>query len=1226
MFLRLQKHIFQYEQEEMCGHHFTDFLDNSSIPEAIQAFRESIEHGTHTKKLTLRIKRKDGSLIWGELNGTMMQHGNTSGTMVVIRDTNERVLAEESIRESENKYRTLFENMRQGVFFQRKTGEMFDVNDAAMEIFGLSKDQILGTTSFDAQFEVFDSYGNPLPPENRPSTVALATGEPVKDVTLAFRNLKDNTLRWLIINAIPQFLSGETQPYQVFVTMHDITERRQAEETLAQEAVRRKILIDQSRDGIVLLDCCGKVYESNQQFARMLGYTFEEVQELHVWDWDDQWSYEELQEMIRTVDETGALFETHHRRKNGTILDIEISANGTIFGGQKLIFCVCRDISERKRAENALRESETIHRTLVNCLPDIVMRFDSVGRHLFVSENVTEIAELHASDFIGKTHRELGFPESYSTLWEEALQSVVDTKISYESEFSIKGKHGKKVFNWRLVPEIDAQGNVKSVLSISRDITAHRQAEQDFQMLFRQMLDGFALHEIICDENDAPMDYRFLAVNPAFEQMTGLHADQIVGFTAREVIPNLEPYWIETYGNVALSGKPTYFENFSSRLNKFFKVTAFQPAANQFACIFSDVTDRKQAERELKESEERYRAYISNIHDVIAILDANLVIKYKSPNITHHFGWLPEELIGRDGWETIHPDDREYIASELFALLEQEGNTGTAQYRHLCKDGSYKYIELYAVNMINDPVIQGILANYHDVTDQRRNAEIIRENEEKFRLAFKTSPDAVNINSLDGAYIEINDGFTRETGYTEEEVLGKTSTELNIWVNEEERDMLVEELKKHGSVTNFQVDFRCRDGSIKTSIMSASIINIHNEPCILSITRDITERIRLEEQLLQAQKMEAVGRLAGGVAHDFNNMLSIIIGNTELALESITTDNPIHDNLDDILKATERSAGLTRQLLAFARKQTVSPKVLDLNVTVGEHVQDAPAFDRRRDIKLTWIPGIETWPVKIDPSQVDQILANLCVNARDAISDVGRITIETANVVIDEAFCKRHKGFKAGEFVLLAVSDDGCGMDRNTLTNLFEPFFTTKEMGKGTGLGLATVYGIVKQNNGFISVYSEPGIGTTFKIYLPRHEIQHDPSTTSASGRLSLLGNETILLVEDELAILHMTKTMLEHQGYTVLAANAPEEAIRLAREYTGDIHLLITDVIMPGMNGRDLVRNLLPLYPEIERLFMSGYTANVIAHHGVLDEGVNFIQKPFTIKEISAKVREALD
>ena len=401
---------------------------------------------------------------------------------------------------------------------------------------------------------------------------------------------------------------------------------------------------------------------------------------------------------------------------------------------------------------------------------------------------------------------------------------------------------------------------------------------------------------------------------------------------------------------------------------------------------------------------------------------------------------------------------------------------------------------------------------------------------------------------------------------------------------------------------------------------------------VLGNIQDITEQKRaevekekLQAQLQQAQKMEAVGRLAGGVAHDFNNMLGIIIGHADMLLEEMGPDQPFHADLAEIRKAGERSADLTRQLLAFARKQTVAPKVIDLN----ECVEGMRLMLRRligEDIDMDWIPGKQVWSVRIDPAQILQVLANLCVNARDAIADVGKVTIETENIVFDEEYCKENAGSVPGEYVLMTVSDNGCGMNSEALSHLFEPFYTTKEMGKGTGLGLATVYGVVMQNNGLIHVDSKPGQGTTFKIYLPRHRDNQAPKPDQVASQTTARGHETILLVEDEPAILRMTAMMLERGGYCVLPAATPGEAMRLAREHAGEIHLLMADVVMPEMNGRDLAKTILGRYPHMKCLFMSGYPADVIARHGVLDKGVNFIEKPFSKSNLIGKVRTVLD
>jgi signal transduction histidine kinase/CheY-like chemotaxis protein len=385
------------------------------------------------------------------------------------------------------------------------------------------------------------------------------------------------------------------------------------------------------------------------------------------------------------------------------------------------------------------------------------------------------------------------------------------------------------------------------------------------------------------------------------------------------------------------------------------------------------------------------------------------------------------------------------------------------------------------------------------------------------------------------------------------------------------------------------------------------------------------EQAKLQDQLTQAQKMESVGRLAGGVAHDFNNLLMGTMGYTQLCLDELGPDHPIRKYLDEIMSGTERSAELSRQLLAFARKQIIAPKVLDLSEAVSSMLKLLQRLIGE-DIAMKFTAHSDTWPVKMDPVQIDQILANLCVNARDAIGGVGSITIETSNATFDEAYCAGNAGSVPGDYALLTVTDTGCGMVPETLEHIFEPFFTTKGVGEGTGLGLATVFGIVKQNNGYITVYSEPGKGTTFKIYLPRHVLAETAQAAASAPAKPPRGTETILMVEDEKSVRVTTHMFLEDLGYTVLVAENPEKALALAAQHPGEMHLLITDVIMPGMSGRDLAKRLLELRPTLKRLFISGFTADVIAQRGILDDGVNFMSKPFGRDALARKVREVLE
>jgi len=504
--------------------------------------------------------------------------------------------------------------------------------------------------------------------------------------------------------------------------------------------------------------------------------------------------------------------------------------------------------------------------------------------------------------------------------------------------------------------------------------------------------------------------------------------------------------------------------------------------------------------------------------------------------------------------------------------------------------------------------------------------ETIRKSEERYRTIFESTATANIIIDENATILMANNNFAELSGYSKQELEGKMSWAAFIHPDD------LEKMKTHHAMrrtdagaapATYEFHFVNRAGEIRDIIINVAMLP-ETKQSVASLV-DLTERKQLETQLLQAQKMESVGRLAGGVAHDFNNMLGVIIGNAEMAIKTVNRREPLYQSLQDILNAGMRSADLTRQLLAFARKQTVSPKIMDLNDTVTGMLKMLQRLIGE-NITLGWHPGHSLWKVRIDPSQIDQLLANLTVNARDAIGRTGKILIETSNVTCDEAYCADRPEWVPGDFVVLTVSDSGCGIEKDALANIFEPFFTTKKEGHGTGLGLATVYGIIKQNNGFINVYSEPGEGTTFRLYLPRYQSDVPQAADDVQETEIPRGTETILIVEDEEAVLKLTKAMLEALGYNVLAAPDRNHALHLAREDRGEIHLLLTDVVMPDMTGKELSERILAVKPGLKRLYMSGYTADVIARQGVLEEGVRFISKPFSLRDLALKVREALD
>ncbi|GAB6907480.1 hypothetical protein JCM12296A_33170 [Desulfosarcina cetonica] len=641
-----------------------------------------------------------------------------------------------------------------------------------------------------------------------------------------------------------------------------------------------------------------------------------------------------------------------------------------------------------------------------------------------------------------------------------------------------------------------------------------------------------------------------------------------------------------------------------------------------------DITAHKQAEETL-----RFTQYaIDKTIDQAFWMTEDGSFFYVNDAACRALGYSREELL-----KLSIPDIGPTVSLESFTEhwrdLQEKGSL-TFESLHRARDGRVYPVEIRANFVVFDGKAYNC-AFATDITERKRMEQSLRESESFQRALLQTIPDLIWLKDPNGVFLSCNAMFERLCGAKEAEIVGKTDYDFvdkSLADFFRERDSMATAAGK--PISNEEWVTFADDGhrALLDTIKTPMIDNQGELVGVLGIARDITERqkaeeekSKLENQLRQAQKMESVGRLAGGVAHDFNNMLSVILGYGELALAQTDPALQLHAALMEIVKAAQRSADITRQLLAFARKQTIAPQVLDINKTVAGMMLMLRHFIGE-DIDLAWLPGEAVWPVMIDPGQIDQILANLCVNARDAITDVGKVTIETGNTIFDEDYCSQHLGFRPGEYVLLAVSDNGCGMDAEILNEIFEPFFTTKESGRGTGLGLSTVYGIVKQNNGFINVYSEPGQGTTFKIYLSRHKTRADEAPKKEKEPPAEGGNETILLVEDEPAILEMTTIMLESMGYQVRPSSTPNEAIRLAEVHAGEIHLLVTDVVMPEMNGRDLASRIRSIHPNMKCLFMSGYTANVIAHHGVLDEGVNFIPKPFSMEKLGIKVREALD
>jgi len=734
-------------------------------------------------------------------------------------------------------------------------------------------------------------------------------------------------------------------------------------------------------------------------------------------------------------------------------------------------------------------------------------------------------------------------------------------------------------------------------------------------------------------------DRVLLQVNQRMCEMTGYSPEELLNQGARMLYPSAEEYeavGLVKYQQIREQGRgevETRWRRKDGTLVDVLLVSVpLEPADIRDYTVFTalDITERKRAEGILRESEERLRSIVDKSLVGVAIIDDETRYTFVNEKFAAITGYSEHELLGRE-FDFLLTDESRRLATDRY-WRRQSGEEVPDHYELvlLRKDGDLRNIEIRVAVFKDAEGRIKTLIQILDITERKRVERALLESEHKYRSLFELAGEAILV-AQDGRLKLFNGAASTLAGYSAVELLERTFADL---IHPEDRAMVMERhlLRMRGGEPPGTYPFRIiqRNGEVIWVELTADLIEWEGRPATLNFLTDITGRKRMEQereqlqaQLAQAQKMESVGRLAGGVAHDFNNMLGVILAHTELALEGLGAEAQLRADLEEIREAARRSADLTRQLLAFARKQTVAPHVLDLNETVEGMLR----MLRRligEDIRLSWKPSPELWQVRIDPTQVDQILANLCVNARDAIEGVGSVSIETRHETVAEGAGE----VEAGDYVVLSVSDDGCGMGPDIMVNLFEPFFTTKEIGKGTGLGLSTVYGMVRQNRGHVRVRSEPGTGSSFDVLLPRYAGRGDIGAgerLTATGTKSH-GGKTVLVVEDEKSILKVAERVLTDRGYFVLSATTPGEALSLARGHAGVIDLLLTDIVMPEMNGRDLAAGVQALYPGIKRLFMSGYTREVIAYNGVIEDGMHFLEKPFTGSELAAKVRETLE
>jgi PAS domain S-box-containing protein len=643
--------------------------------------------------------------------------------------------------------------------------------------------------------------------------------------------------------------------------------------------------------------------------------------------------------------------------------------------------------------------------------------------------------------------------------------------------------------------------------------------------------------------------------------------------------------------------------------------------------------ERERAIQSLRESEERVRLLLDSTAEAIYGIDVQGNCTFCNAASLRLLGYSdPSDLLGKQMHWLLHhtrADGKRYPIEECkihIAFREGQGSHSDDEVLWK-KDGSSFPAEYWSYPMFRDGKPIGSVVTFLDIAERKRAEMALQGSEARLRRLVESNIIGISTGDLSGKLIDANDAYLRLLGFTREDLLsGKMRWDALTPPEYRDTDQLaVEQLKSTGSASPWEKQFFRKDGSrVSVLIGVTTLTAARGELETVSFVVDISERKKLEAQLRMAQKMEAVGQLAGGIAHDFNNLLGVIIGWSEVFEERLDQNDPLRPKAEQIKKAGQRAAALTRQLLAFSRKQVLEPRVLDLNAVVADTLKMLQRLIGE-NIELIAIPAPDLGRVKADQGQIEQVILNLAINARDAMPQGGKLTITIANEEMDDISIRQHPGAVPGSYVMLSVSDTGCGMDHETQAHIFEPFFTTKELGKGTGLGLSTVYGIMKQSGGYISVYSELGRGTTFKSYLPRIEQSVPQGTPGRNTKDLVRGWETILLVEDAQPLRELARELLETNGYTVLEAANGADAIQVAEKYGKPIHLLLTDVVMPGMDGSKLAERMGDSYPGIKVLYMSGYTDDAIVHHGVLDSGITLLQKPFTRESLTRKVREVL-
>jgi PAS domain S-box-containing protein len=1012
-------------------------------------------------------------------------------------------------------------------------------------------------------------------------------------------------------------------------------EKRKTEDKLPEAELLYHTLFNQSPDGILIIDTNGNIVEFNEAAHRQLGYSREEFKGLHLSAIDPFQSPEEIRASIKKVIDTGSdEFEVRHKTKEGDIRDVYVITQLMNTPGRPVFHTIWRDVTEHKRADKALVDLNANLQALINAMPDMVVFKDLLGRHLVVNKALEEYTGLPREKLVGRTNDEI-LPSDLAEYCRKSDEQALRSPKPSRSEEQAAGKDGRKMFLDTIkAPIHDVRGNLMGLVAVSRDITVRKQIEEalrrsetNYRSLLEQASDGIA----VVDQQG-----RYIDVNSRMCDMMGYSREEFLKLAIKDVLaPEDLPAKPLRFSDL-LTGEAVLSERLLRRKDGStfpVEISAKMIPDGRLCGIHRDITGRKQIEEELKESERQYRALFEGSPDAIFTADPDTgLILDVNPAACRLIARQREEIIGLHQ-SKLHPSRKDKFSRENFQKHINEtrsyGVTHLTENTVLRPDGTEVPVEILAQS-ITIKGKQVLLGVFRDITERKQIEEALRKSEKFIRDILETVDEGFIVIDRDYRILSANKAYLNQVKMPLEQVIGRHCHEISHRIAEPCYQRGEECSVKHAfdtgePYTALHIHHDKEKNPIYVETKSYPLKDASgNTISAIEIINNATEKKKLEEQLRHSQKMEAVGQLAGGVAHDFNNILTAIMGYGSLMKMKMGDDDPSKNYLQQILDSAQRAANLTQGLLAFSRKQVISPKPAEVNKII-ENVEKLLLRLIGEDIELKAVLADDNLTVMADSGQIEQVLVNLATNARDAMPEGGCLTIRTETGVLDHEFIKRHGYGKPGPYALISVTDTGTGMDEKTKERIFEPFFTTKEVGKGTGLGLSIVYGIVKQHNGYITCYSEPGKGATFKIFLPAINREVPGTGTDvllpASG-----GTEAVLIAEDDAAVRALVKDVLEQSGYTVIAAVDGEDAIGRFAEHRDRVQLLILDVIMPKKNGKEVYEEIRKDRPDVKVIFSSGYTADILHKKGILERDLNFIPKPVSPTELLRLVRETLD